>query len=131
MSQEARKIGSLTKAMAAVLDERRRGAGVSQRAFAEQSGIPQGSLSKILSGKMAIDVTQLELMARALDVPAAELLRAAEARLDDTPEPPDTATREPNTNPTPNSEIILDGYRLAAKEWKDRSAEIEGHQEMP
>lgn len=29
------------------------------------------------------------------------------------------------------STITLDGYSLAAKEWKDRTAEIEGHQEMP
>lgn len=119
------------EAILGALNEALDASGLTKAEVARRAGIPRTTLTQVLDGKRPLYMRQVFAIAEGLKMPAADLVRAAEARLDDTPEPPNTPTSEPDTNPTPDSEIILDGYSLAAKEWKDRTAEIEGHQEMP
>lgn len=57
------------------LRETRKQLGLTQEEVAERSGVQAGEISRIESGKRDPQVSTVERLAKALDVPAAQLLR--------------------------------------------------------
>lgn len=65
---------SIAAAVSAALQE----ADLSQRAVAEQTGIPLVTLSRRLTGKKALDTDQLSVLAELLQMRVSELIARAE-----------------------------------------------------
>ena len=79
-ASNARKHSALSLALA---DQLRAEAAVSKltvRDLARRSGVPERTLARLISGERTIDVAQLDMLCRALDVPIPTMLARANAR---------------------------------------------------
>lgn len=84
-ASNARKHSALSIALADQLRAELAVSKLTTRALAGRSGVPERTLARLLSGERTIDVAQLDLLCRALDIPLATMLsrasdRAAEAQ---------------------------------------------------
>lgn len=84
-ASNARKQSELSDAIAAQLRAERAIADMTVDELAKRSGVSRSSLMQILKGHRVADVTQVEALCRALDVPLIALFQRAEARLRETP----------------------------------------------
>lgn len=99
------------EAILGALNEALDASGLTKAEVARRAGIPRTTLTQVLDGKRPLYMRQVFAIAEGLKMPAADLVRAAEARLDDTPEPPNTPTRVKIAPQPPMPDIT----RLAAK----------------
>ena len=77
----ARKHSPLSLALAAQLRAEMGAARVSTRALAKDSGVPERTLARLVSGERSIDVAQLDMLSRALGITMAAMLAKAEERV--------------------------------------------------
>lgn len=73
---------NLTQALAAVLRAEQGSQNVTARELAERTGFAEVSISRWLNGHRDLNTEKLEKLAAALGVPAWELMRRAQERLD-------------------------------------------------
>lgn len=79
-ASNARKHSALSLALAAQLRAEVAVAKMTARDLARRSGIPERTLARLLSGERTIDVAQLDMLCRALDIPIATMWARASAR---------------------------------------------------
>lgn len=80
MATNARKTGWLTDAVAAEIRALMGREDWSQRDLSRATGIPQPTISSVLSAKTAFDLEQLDAIARALGSTPDRIMRAADTR---------------------------------------------------
>lgn len=83
----ARKHSALSLALAAQIRAEMGVARLSTRALAHQSGVPERTLARLVSGDRTIDVAQLDRISRALGVSMLDMMTRAEARVAAEPTP--------------------------------------------
>ena len=79
-AQNARKQSALSIALADTLRAEMGVARISLRDLSKRSGVPERTLSRLVSGERTIDVTQLDGIAKALGLSSLQLLEMAETR---------------------------------------------------
>ena len=79
-AQNARKQSALSIALADTLRAEMGVARISLRDLSKRSGVPERTLSRLVSGERTIDVTQLDGIAKALELSSLQLLEMAETR---------------------------------------------------
>lgn len=75
--------GDLELAVVGIIGRELDALGLSHRAFAPSVGVSHSRLSRMLSGKASVTVTQLHLMCQALGFEASRVVRTAEAQVED------------------------------------------------
>jgi transcriptional regulator with XRE-family HTH domain len=80
-ASNARKHSALSLAMAAQIRAEMGAARMTVRTLAQKSGIPERTLSRLVSGERTIDVAQLDMICKALTLPMIDLFMRAEERL--------------------------------------------------
>lgn len=80
-ASNARKTSALSVAVAAQLRAERAIANFTVEDLARRSGVSRNTLLKILNSQVTADVSQLDAICRALDVPILDLFTRAEARM--------------------------------------------------
>ena len=84
-ASNARKHSDLSLALAAQVRAEMGAARLSTRALARASGVPERTLARLISGERTIDVAQLDMLCRALDVPIPTMMERTYKRMESTP----------------------------------------------
>jgi len=79
-ASNARKHSALSIALADQLRAEVAVAKITVRDLARKSGVPERTLARLLSGERTIDVAQLDMLCRALDIAIPTMLARANAR---------------------------------------------------
>lgn len=105
----------MIKTVAESLNEMKKDAGLSNRKLAELSGVPEGTVNKILSGNTANpSLDSVEAMVRAMGRSMDEIFGEPE-----TPEQIQTAVID-------HYAMLIDSYKEQITHYKDRIAELNG-----
>ncbi|MCQ4119850.1 helix-turn-helix domain-containing protein [Rhodococcus tibetensis] len=80
MAQSPRRVGSYTVAVAEELRAAVERLELTHVDISERTGIPRSTVGKILSGKRAMDVEEIALLAAAVKMSVRKLMTAAEER---------------------------------------------------
>lgn len=81
MAQKSRKVGPFTKAVATELREAAERLELTQLAISQRAGIPRSTVTKIMSGEVAVDVEAIAMLAGAVGMTLTGLMEAAERRI--------------------------------------------------